>query len=410
LNRRVVVTGLGLITPLGNSVQETWTNLIAGRSGAGPITRFEAADYPVRFAAEVKGFDPLKYLSKKDARKMGTFIHFAIAASDEAMADSGFKVTPENARRVGTYISSGIGDFRAIELEHETLLREGPRRVSPFFITSAIINLAAGQTAIRHGLKGPNLAAATACAASAHAVGDSFKLIQRGAADAMICGGAEAAITPLGVAGFAAMRAHSTRNENPAAASRPFDRDRDGFVLGEGSGILVLEELESARNRGAKIYAEIIGYGLGADAHHPTQPDPEGISFVMSAALADAQVAPESVGYINAHATSTPLGDRIETRAIRDAFGLHANKLAVSSTKSMTGHLLGAAGGIESAFTVLSLYKNCLPPTINYEHPDPDCDLDYVPNVAREVSLEYALNNSFGFGGTNASILFKRFV
>ncbi|HEX8141693.1 MAG TPA: beta-ketoacyl-ACP synthase II [Pyrinomonadaceae bacterium] len=411
MNRRVVVTGLGLVTPVGNSVEDTWSALMAGRCGVDFIKKFDTDKFPVRFAAEIKNFDPLNYVEKKEARKMGAFIHYAIAAGDEAVKDSGLKVTDENAEQVGTYISSGIGDFWAIEREHTKLLNDGPGRVSPFFIPSAIVNLAAGQVSIRHGAKGPNSATATACSAGAHAIGDSFKIIQRGDADVMICGGAESAITPMSVAGFAAMRALSTRNDDPLRASRPFERDRDGFVIGEGAGLMVLEELETARRRGARIYAELVGYGMTADAFHITMPDETGSGAirVMQKALKDAGAEPEAVGYINAHGTSTPYNDKFETMAIKKTFGEHAYKLAVSSTKSMTGHLLGAAGGIEGVFSVLAINRGILPPTINYVNPDPDCDLDYVPNEPRPATVNYALSNSFGFGGTNAALLFKRY-
>jgi len=411
LNRRVVVTGLGLVTPVGNSVETTWAALLEGQSGADYIKKFDAARFAARFACEVKNFNPLDYIEKKEARKMGAFIHYAIAASDEAVRSSGLKVTDDVAENVGTYISSGIGDFWAIEREHEKLLKDGPSRVSPFFIPSAIVNLASGQVSIRHNAKGPNSATATACSAGAHAIGDSFKIIQRGDADIMICGGAESAITPMSVAGFASMRALSTRNDDPQHASRPFERDRDGFVIGEGAGILILEELELAKRRGARIYAELVGYGMTADAFHLTMPDETGSGAirVMHKTIRDAGIQPEQVGYINAHGTSTPYNDKFETLAIRQTFGAHAYKLAVSSTKSMTGHLLGAAGGIEGVFSVLSLYRKVLPPTINYVNPDPDCDLDYVPNEPRNAEVEYALSNSFGFGGTNAALLFKRY-
>ena len=417
MTRRVVITGLGLVTPVGNTVEDTWTALMNGRSGADYIKRFDAERFSVKFACEVKNFDPLTFIAKKDARKMGAFIHYAIAASIEAMADSGFKLTPEGkfpediAENAGTYISSGIGDFWAIEREHSKLLDDGPDRVSPFFIVSAIVNLAAGQVSIRFGAKGPNSATATACAAGAHAIGDSFKIIQRGDANVMICGGAESAITPMSVAGFSAMRALSTNNDDPVHASRPFERDRDGFVIGEGAGIMILEELESAKRRGAKIYAELVGYGACADAFHLTMPDETGSGArrVMQRTLKDAGVTPEQVGYINAHGTSTPYNDKFETLAIKHTFGDHAYKLAVSSTKSMTGHLLGAAGGIESVFSVLALHRNVLPPTINYVNPDPECDLDYIPNEPREARVQYVLSNSFGFGGTNAALLFKRY-
>jgi 3-oxoacyl-[acyl-carrier-protein] synthase II len=411
LKRRVVVTGLGLVTPVGNSVDATWSALMRGQSGVDFIQKFNTEKFSVKFAAEVKDFDPLNFVEKKEARKMGAFIHYAIAAADEALRDSGLIINDENAELIGTYISSGIGDFWAIEREHEKLLKDGPHRVSPFFIPSAIVNLAAGQVSIRHGAKGPNSATATACAAGAHAIGDSFKIIQRGDADVMICGGAESAITPMSVAGFAAMRALSTRNGDPKIASRPFERDRDGFVIGEGAGLMILEELESAQRRGARIYAEIVGYGMTADAFHITMPDESGSGAirVMVKALKDAGLEPTDVDYINAHGTSTPYNDKFETMAIKKAFGDHAGTLAVSSTKSMTGHLLGAAGGIEGVFSVLAIYNRMLPPTINYVNPDPDCDLDYVPNEPREMDVEIALSNSFGFGGTNAALIFKRF-
>lgn len=417
MTRRVVITGLGLVTPVGNTVEDTWTALMNGRSGADYIKKFDAEKFSVKFACEVKNFDPLAFIAKKEARKMGAFIHYAIAASIEAMADSGIQLTeagklPDDiAENVGTYISSGIGDFWAIEREHSKLLDDGPDRVSPFFIVSAIVNLAAGQVSIRFGAKGPNSATATACAAGAHAIGDSFKIIQRGDADIMICGGAESAITPMSVAGFSAMRALSTNNDDPLHASRPFERDRDGFVIGEGAGIMILEELESAKRRGAKIYGEIVGYGIAADAFHLTMPDETGSGArrVMQRTLKDAGITPEQVGYINAHGTSTPYNDKFETLAIKETFGAHAYKLAVSSTKSMTGHLLGAAGGIEGIFCVLTLHHNVIAPTINYVNPDPECDLDYVPNEPREARVDYVLSNSFGFGGTNAALLFKRY-
>ena len=417
MTRRVVITGLGLVTPVGNTVEETWTALMSGRSGADYIKKFDAERFPVKFACEVKNFDPLAFIARKEARKMGAFIHYAIAASIEALRDSGFQMTPEGkfpddvSENAGTYISSGIGDFWAIEREHSKLLDHGPDRVSPFFIVSAIVNLAAGQVSIRFGAKGPNSATATACAAGAHAIGDSFKIIQRGDADLMICGGAESAITPMSVAGFASMRALSTNNEDPVHASRPFERDRDGFVIGEGAGIMILEDLESAKKRGARIYAEVAGYGIAADAFHLTMPDETGSGArrVMQRTLKDANIKPEEVGYINAHGTSTPYNDKFETKAIKDTFGEHAYKLAVSSTKSMTGHLLGAAGGIEGVFSALVLQRKVLPPTINYFNSDPDCDLDYVPNEPRPAEVEYVLSNSFGFGGTNAALLFKRY-
>jgi 3-oxoacyl-[acyl-carrier-protein] synthase II len=410
LKRRVVITGLGLVTPVGNTVESTWSALLRGRSGVDFIKKFDTEKFSVKFAAEIKDFDPLNFVEKKEARKMGAFIHYAIAAADEAIRDSGLVIDNGNAEQVGTYISSGIGDFWAIEREHEKLLNDGPGRVSPFFIPSAIVNLAAGQVSIRHGAKGPNSATATACAAGAHAIGDSFKIIQRGDADAMICGGAESAITPMSVAGFAAMRALSTRNDDPARASRPFERDREGFVIGEGAGLMILEELESAKRRGARIYAEIVGYGMTADAFHITMPDESGSGAirVMQKALKDADMEPTDVDYINAHGTSTPYNDKFETLAIKRTFGDHARTLAVSSTKSMTGHLLGAAGGIEGVFSVLAIHHGIIPPTINYFNPDPECDLDYVPNEARESQVDVALSNSFGFGGTNAALIFKR--
>ncbi|HZE72923.1 MAG TPA: beta-ketoacyl-ACP synthase II [Pyrinomonadaceae bacterium] len=411
MKRRVVVTGLGLVTPLGNTVEATWTGLISGRSGAGPITKFDTSNFPVRFACEVKGFDPLNYVERKDVRKMGAFTQYAIAASDEALVDSGLKITNENTERVGTYISSGIGDFWGIEREHQKLLERGPRAVSPFFIVSVLANMAAGHVSIRNGAKGPNSATATACASGNHAIGDSFKIIQRGETDVMICGGTESTITPMSIAGFAAMRALSTRNEDPARASRPFDRDRDGFVVGEGAGIMILEELEHARRRGAHIYAEMAGYGMTADAYHITAPDEtqSGVMRVMLRAIQDAGISPEKIDHINTHGTSTPLGDKSETLAIKKTFGPHAYKLAINSTKSMTGHLLGAAGGVEAVFTTLAIHHGKVPPTINYENPDSDCDLDYVPNEAREMPVRYALTNGFGFGGTNAALVFKRF-
>lgn len=409
--RRVVVTGVGLVSALGNTAQETWAGLIEGRSGVGPITHFDATEFPVRFAAEVKDFEPEKFIIKKDVKKMDTFIHFAIAAAQDAMDNAGLQVTPEIATRVGTYIGSGIGGFSIIEREHTKLLQGGPGKISPFFIPATIINLASGNVSIRFGAKGPNSATATACSSGAHAIGDSFKIIERGDADAMICGGAEAAITPMSVGGFASMRALSTRNDSPQTASRPFDKERDGFVIGEGAGILVLEEYEFALRRGAKILAEIVGYGMTSDAFHITQPceDADGAVRVMQNAIRDAGISPDSVDYVNAHGTSTPFNDRIETMAMKKVFGEHASRLAVSSTKSMTGHLLGAAGGLEAGITVLSLLNQTIPPTINYENPDPDCDLDYVPNKARKSDITYALSNSFGFGGTNAALIFKRY-
>ena len=407
--RRVVVTGLGLICGVGNSADAVWAGVLAGRSGVGRITSFDASNYACQIAAEVRNFDPLNYIEKKELKKMGRFIHLAIAAADEAMKMSGLKITPENDERVGVHIGSGIGGFDIIEREHLSLLEGGPRKISPFFIPAAIVNLAAGQVSMRYGAKGPNEATATACTTSAHSIGDSFRIIQHNDADVMIAGGSEAAITPMGVGGFAAMRALSTRNDAPEKASRPWDRDRDGFVMGEGAGIMVLEELEFARKRGAPILAEVAGYGMSGDAYHMTQPAPEhaGGFRVMRNAVRDAGVTPQVVNYVNAHGTSTPIGDTLEAHAIRNFFGEH--KLAVSSTKSMTGHLLGGAGGLEAGITVLALRDQMLPPTINLENPDPDtAGMDLVPNHSRKAEIEYAMTNSFGFGGTNGALLFKR--
>lgn len=408
---RVVVTGVGLVSPLGIGTEETWQGLVAGRSGAAPITLFDASQHSTSFACEVKGFDPLRFVEKKEVKKLDRFIQFAIAAGQFALEDSGLAITPALAPRVGVYIGSGIGGFATIEREHSELLKGGPRRISPFFIPAAIVNLAAGWVSIRSGAKGPNSATATACTSGAHAVGDSFRLIQRGDAVAMIAGGAEAAITPLGVGGFCAMRALSTRNDAPERASRPFDKDRDGFVIGEGAGILLLEELEHARARGARVYAELVGYGMAGDAYHISAPseDGDGAARVMQATLADAGVAPAEVDYVNVHGTSTPRGDVVEMVAAKTVFGEHARKLALSSTKSMTGHLLGAAGGLEAGVTALALHHQLIPPTINLENQDPECDLDCVPNQARPSELRYALSNSFGFGGTNGALLMKRF-
>ncbi|HJO38889.1 MAG: beta-ketoacyl-ACP synthase II [Vicinamibacterales bacterium] len=410
MNRRVVVSGVGLVSSLGVGTDQNWDALCAGRSGIGPITRFDAAEYAARIAGEVKDFDPLQFISKKDVKKMDVFIQFAIAAAEFAVRDADLKVTPDIAARVGVFIASGIGGFATIEREHRNLLEHGPRRISPFFIPASIINLAAGQVSIRFGAQGPNSATCTACSASAHAVGDAFEIISRGSADVMIAGGSEAAITPLGVGGFAAMRALSIRNDEPARASRPFDLDRDGFIIGEGAGVVILEEFERARARGAQIYAELVGYGMSGDAFHVTAPSEngDGATRAMQAALARADCQPEQVDYINAHGTSTPHNDRLETLAIRRVFGGHAKRLAVSSTKSMTGHLLGAAGGLEAGITALAVKHQTLPPTINLETPDPDCDLDYVPGAARQATVGVALSNSFGFGGTNAVLLFKR--
>jgi 3-oxoacyl-[acyl-carrier-protein] synthase II len=412
--RRVVVTGLGLICGVGNTTPEVWKGLLAGKSGMAEITAFDLTGHPVRFAAEVKNFDPLLFIDKKEARKMGRFIHFALAASAEAMAHSGLQVTPENSDRIGVHIGSGIGGFDVIEREHSNLLNGGPRKVSPFFIPGAIINLAAGHVSIKYGARGPNEATATACTTSAHSIGDAFRIIQRGDADAMIAGGTEASITPLGVAGFASMRALSTRNDDPTHASRPFDNDRDGFVIGEGAGILVLEELEFAKARGAKILAEVIGYGLSADAFHMTgmAPEGEGCYRSMKHALKVAGVAPEQIDYVNAHATSTPLGDALESKAIENLFGEHAksHKLRVSSTKSMTGHLLGGAGGLEAGITIKAMLDQIAPPTMNLADPDPECRLNYVPNKPENIKIDYALSNSFGFGGTNGSLVFRRWI
>ncbi len=411
MTRRVVVTGVGLVTPLAIGTEDSWAAIRAGKSGIGPITQFDATAFSCRIAGEVKGFDPARYIEKKEIKKMGRFIQFAIAASDCALANSGLKVTPETEEMVGVYIGSGIGGFEVIEREHLVLLEHGPRRISPFFIPATIVNLASGHVSIRSGAKGPNSATATACTTSAHSIGDSFRMIQRGDADAMICGGTEGAVTPMSIGGFAAMRALSTRNDEPERASRPWDRDRDGFVVGEGAGILILEELEFARRRSARILAEVVGYGMSADAFHLTAPSPdgEGAYRVMRNAMRDAAIAPDQVDYINAHGTSTEAGDRAETAAIKRAFGDHAYKVAVSSTKSMTGHLLGGSGGIEAGISVMALRDQVAPPTINHENPDADCDLDYVPNHARPMKIDYALSNSFGFGGTNGCLIFKRY-
>ena len=410
MKRRVVVTGVGLVCACGIGTDEVWKNLVAGKSGIAPITQFDTTGFDCTFAGEVKGFDPFQWIEKKELKKMARFIQLAIAATDFAVKMAELKIDAQNADATGVYISSGIGGFDVIEREHSKLLQGGPGKVSPFFIPSAIINLASGQISIRYGAKGPNSATATACSASAHAIGDAFKIIQRCDAEVMLAGGSEAAITPMGVGGFAAMKALSTRNHEPERASRPFDAQRDGFVMGEGSGVLVLESLEFAEQRGAKILAEIVGYGMSADAFHMTQPseDGDGAYRVMRASLKDAGVAPSEIGYVNAHGTSTPLGDALETVAIKRTFGDDAKKIPVSSTKSMTGHVLGGAGGIEAGVSVLVLRDQILPPTINYENPDPACDLDYVPNQARKKSLQYALSNSFGFGGTNASLVFKK--
>ena len=411
--RRVVVTGIGLICGVGNSTPEVWQALLAGKSGVERITSFDVSNFACQIGAEVKNFDPLQFIEKKEARKMARFIHLAIAAADEALQSANYKIeNDEMAERTGVSIGSGIGGFDIIEREHSNLLNGGPRKISPFFIPSAIVNLAAGQVSMRHNAKGPNEATCTACTTSAHSIGDATRIIKYGDADVMIAGGAEAAITPMGVGGFAAMRALSTRNDDPHHASRPWDRDRDGFVIGEGAGILILEELEHAKKRGAQILAEVIGYGMSADAYHITQPaeDGEGGFRVMRNAMRDAGVQPEQVGYVNAHGTSTPLGDEIEATAIKRAFGEHAYKMLVSSTKSMTGHLLGGAGGLEAGITVLALREQIVPPTVNLDNPGEGCDLDFVPHTARKVQMEYAMSNSFGFGGTNGCLVFKRWT
>jgi 3-oxoacyl-[acyl-carrier-protein] synthase II len=411
LQRRVVVTGVGLLTSVGIGTEETWQSIRAGRNGISQIEQFDATAFTTRIAGEVKDFDPLRYIEKKEIKKMGRFIQFAIAASEFALSQSGLVVDPTDAERTGVYIGSGIGGFEVIEREHKIFLEKGPGRISPFFIPATIVNLASGYVSIRTGAKGPNSATATACTTSAHSIGDSFRLIHHGYADAMICGGAEACITPMGVGGFAAMRALSQRNDDPAHACRPWDQQRDGFVVGEGAGILILEELEAAQRRGATILAEIVGYGMSGDAYHITSPseDGDGAFRVMRNALRDAEVEPDQIDYINAHGTSTEVGDRIETAAIRRAFGAHAYKLAVSSTKSMTGHLLGGAGGLEAGISVLAIRDQIAPPTINLEAADVECDLDYVPNHARPMRIEYVLSNSFGFGGTNGCLIFKRY-
>jgi 3-oxoacyl-[acyl-carrier-protein] synthase II len=409
--RRVVVTGMGLVTPLGIGVTASWKALLEGRSGIGIIKTFDSSDLPVHIAGEVKDFDPARFIELKEIKKMDRFIHFAVAASKMALEDSGIMITGENAERVGVIIGSGMGGLPAIEHYHKIYLEKGHRRITPFFIPMLIINLAAGQVSIMSGAKGPNSAVATACATGSHAIGDAFKVIQRGDADVMIAGGTESVITPMAIGGFAVMKALSTRNDDPERASRPFDRDRDGFVMGEGAGIVILESLESAQKRNAKIYAEIIGYGMTSDAYHITSPAPngEGAAACMAKALRDAGISPEAVDYINAHGTSTKYGDELETAAIKTVFGQHAYSLAVSSTKSMIGHLLGAAGGVEAVISILSIYHKTIPPTINLDHPDPECDLDYVPHKPRTKHVNCALSNSFGFGGTNACLLFRQF-
>ena len=411
MSRRVVITGIGLVSSLGIGTSANWAALMSGTSGIARITKFDTEGFAAQIAAEVKGFDPLQFVDKKDVKKMDVFIQYAIAAAHFAVEDARLEITPENAPQTGVFIASGIGGFTTIEREHRNLLEGGPRKISPFFIPSAIINLAAGQVSIRFGAKGPNSATCTACSASAHALGDAFEIIRRGDADAMIAGGSEAAITPMGVGGFAALRALSTRNDDPSRACRPFDKDRDGFIIGEGAGILVLEELEQATRRGARIYAEMVGYGMSADAYHITAPseDGEGAVRVMTQAVRKAGIRPDQVDYINAHGTSTPHNDRLETLAIKRCFGDHARKVAISSTKSMTGHLLGAAGGLEAGIVALSVFHQAVPPTVNLDNPDPDCDLDYVPHTKRDLTINYALSNSFGFGGTNAALVLKRY-
>ena len=411
MNRRVVITGIGLVSSLGIGTAATWASLVAGRSGVTRITRFDVSAYAAQIAAEVKDFDPLNWIEKKDIKKMDLFIQYAVAASQFAIDDAKLTIDEGNATEVGVFIGSGIGGFITIEREHEALLKGGPRKVSPFFIPSAIINLASGQVSIRFGAKGPNLATCTACSASAHAVGESYEIIKRGDADVMIAGGSEAAITPMSVGGFGQLRALSTRNDEPQRASRPFDKGRDGFIIGEGAGVLILEELEFAQRRGATIYAEIAGYGSTSDAYHMTAPseDGDGGRRVMAMALRKAGITPNQVDYINAHGTSTPYNDKLETLAIKNCFGEHARKLVISSSKSMTGHLLGGAGGLEAGISALAVYHQIVPPTINLDEPDPECDLDYVPHTSREVPIRYALSNSFGFGGTNAALLFRKF-
>ena len=411
MSRRVVITGIGLVSSLGIGTEANWKALLVGTSGVGRVTKFDVTGYAAQIAAEVRGFDPLDFVEKKDVKKMDVFIQYAIAASQFAMDDSKLAITESNAPDIGVFIGSGIGGFQTIEREHSALLNGGPRKISPFFIPSAIINLASGQVSIRFGAKGPNLATCTACSASAHAIGESYEIIRRGDAEAMIAGGSEAAITPMSLGGFAALRALSTNNDNPRGASRPFDRDRDGFIIGEGAGIVILEELEHAQRRGAPIYAEIVGYGASADAYHITAPseDGDGGRRVMAMAIRKAGIRPDEIDYINAHGTSTPYNDKLETLAIKNCFGDHARALAISSTKSMTGHLLGAAGGLEAGISALSVKHQMAAPTINLAVPDEGCDLDYVPNTARKMKIDYALSNSFGFGGTNGALLFKRY-
>ncbi len=406
--RRVVVTGLGIISPVGNTTQESWANIVAGKNGIGPITRFDASAFKSRIAGEVKGFDVTAYLAPKEARRMDVFIHYGVAAGIQAIRDSGLAVTPENAPRIGVNIGSGIGGLPMIEDTHNDFLGGGPRKISPFFIPGTIINMISGNLSIMFGLKGPNLAIVTACTTGLHAIGTSFRMIQYGDADAMVCGGAESTVTPLAIGGFASAQALSTRNDDPATASRPWDKGRDGFVLGEGAGVLVLEEYEHAKRRGARIYAEVAGFGMSGDAFHMTAPDTDGPRRSMINAFQDAGINPDQVQYLNAHGTSTPLGDKNETDAIKLAFGDAARKLVVNSTKSMTGHLLGGAGGLESALTVLAVHHQISPPTINIFDQDPECDLDYCANMARQLKIDVALKNNFGFGGTNGTLAFRR--
>jgi 3-oxoacyl-[acyl-carrier-protein] synthase II len=410
MGRRVVITGLGMVSPLGLGVQTNWDALVQGRCGIGPITRFDASAYACRIAGEIHGFNPEDWVAKKDVKKMDLYIHYAMAASEMALKDAAYTITPAEAERVGVYIGSGIGGLPSIERQHTQLLSEGPRRISPFFIIGLIVNMASGQVSIRYGAKGPNQASCTACATGTHAIGDAYEIIRRDAADVMIAGGAEGVITPLCVGGFGAMRALSTRNDAPETASRPFDRDRDGFVIGEGAGIVVLEEIGHAVRRGARIYAEVAGYGLSGDAFHVSAPsdDGDGPIRVMRNALRSAGIDASMIDYVNAHGTSTPQGDVVETRALRAVFGERAPRVPISSTKSMTGHLLGGAGGLETAITALAIFHDIAPPTINYTTPDPECDLDYVPNERRNVTIHHALNNSFGFGGTNACLILKK--